>query len=457
MKIILLGAGSVGVSVAESLAHEKNDIVVVDKNAKRLRDLQDRMDVATVCGHASHPTILRKAGAEDADMIIAVTDNDEINMLACQLAYTLFRTPVKICRVRSNAYLSQHKLFSKENIPVDFPISPEILVTTYIERLLEHPGALQVVDFADDKARLVAVRAFYGGPIVGQELNQIPKHMPGIETRVAAIYRRDRSIIPEGDTVIEVDDEVFFIAATEHISSMMIELRGKDKPYKRVMIAGGGNIGSRLAKSIEHKYQVKLIERDLERCEQLSDQLQRTIVLHGNSSDKDLLISENIDSCDVFCALTSDDEANIMASLLAKRLGATKVITLIANMAYVDLLQGGEIDIALSPQQVTIGSLLKHVRRGEVSNVYSLRRGAAEAIEITARGDERTSRVVGKRIAELPLPDGATIGAIVRGNNVIIAHSHIVIETDDHVILFLVNKNTIRDVEKLFAVGLGFI
>ncbi|HEY9033391.1 MAG TPA: Trk system potassium transporter TrkA, partial [Pseudomonadales bacterium] len=306
-------------------------------------------------------------------------------------------------------------------------------------------------------ARLVAVRAFYGGPIVGQELNQIPKHMPGIETRVAAIYRRDRSIIPEGDTVIEVDDEVFFIAATEHISSMMIELRGKDKPYKRVMIAGGGNIGSRLAKSIEHKYQVKLIERDLERCEQLSDQLQRTIVLHGNSSDKDLLISENIDSCDVFCALTSDDEANIMASLLAKRLGATKVITLIANMAYVDLLQGGEIDIALSPQQVTIGSLLKHVRRGEVSNVYSLRRGAAEAIEITARGDERTSRVVGKRIAELPLPDGATIGAIVRGNNVIIAHSHIVIETDDHVILFLVNKNTIRDVEKLFAVGLGFI
>ena len=457
MKIILLGAGSVGVSVAESLAHEKNDIVVVDKNGKRLRELQDRMDVATVCGHASHPTILRKAGAEDADMIIAVTDNDEINMMACQLAYTLFRTPTKICRVRSNAYLSQHQLFSKENIPVDFPISPEILVTTYIERLLEHPGALQVVDFADDKARLVAVRAFYGGPIVGQALNQIPKHMPGIETRVAAIYRRDRSIIPEGDTVIEVDDEVFFIAATEHISSMMIELRGKDRPYKRVMIAGGGNIGSRLAKSIEHKYQVKLIERNLERCEQLSDQLQRTIVLHGHSSDKDLLISENIDSCDVFCALTSDDEANIMASLLAKRLGATKVITLIANMAYVDLLQGGEIDIALSPQQVTIGSLLKHVRRGEVSNVYSLRRGAAEAIEITARGDQQTSRVVGRRVADINLPEGATIGAIVRGDNVIIAHSHTEIETDDHVILFLVNKNTIRDVEKLFAVGLGFI
>lgn len=457
MKIILLGAGSVGVSVAESLANEKNDIVVIDKNSKRLRDLQDRMDVATVCGHGSHPNILRKAGAEDADMIIAVTDNDEINMLACQLAYTLFRTPTKICRVRSDAYLSQDKLFSKESIPVDFPISPEILVTSYIERLLEYPGALQVVEFADDRVRLVGVRAFYGGPIVGQALNQIPKHMPGIETRVAAIYRRDHSIIPEGKTVVDVDDEVFFIAATEHISSMMIELRGKDRPYKRIMIAGGGHIGRRLAKAIERKYQVKLIDRDLERCEQLSDQLQRTIVLHGNPSDKDLLIAEEVERCDVFCALTSDDEANIMASLLAKRLGATKVITLIANMAYVDLLQGGEIDIALSPQQITIGSLLKHVRRGEVSNVYSLRRGAAEAIEITARGDSRTSRVVGRKIQDIKLPEGATIGAIVRGSEVIIANKHIMIETDDHVILFLVNKKTIHEVEKLFAVGFTFI
>lgn len=457
MKILLLGAGSVGSSLAENLANEQKNIVVVDQDAGRLRDLQDRLDIATVLGHASHPSTLKKAGAEDADMIIAVTDSDEINMLACQIAYSLFKIPTKICRVRAVSYLKNAKMFKKEGIPVDFLISPEQLVTQYIERLLEQPGALQVVDFADDKVRLVGVKAYYGAPIVGQALNQIPKHMPNIDTRVAAIFRRDGAIIPEGETIVEVDDEVFFIAATEHISMMMNELRGHDTPYKRVMIAGGGNIGSRLAKAIELKHQVKIIDRNLGRCEKLSETLNRTIVLHGNASDKDLLLAENIDSCDVFCALTNDDEANIMSSLLAKRLGANKVITLIANMAYVDLVQGGEIDIALSPQQISIGSLLRHVRKGDMSNVYSLRRGAAEAIEIIAHGDENSSKVVGKSVGEIPLPDGVTIGAIVRGDEVIIAHKHIVINTDDHVILFLTNKHMIREVEKLFQVGFTFI
>ena len=457
MKILLLGAGSVGSSIAESLSSEKNDIVIVDSNRKKLRELQDRLDIATVTGYATHPSTLKKAGAEDADIIIAVTDSDEINMMACQIAYSLFKTPTKICRVRHNSYTREQDLFCKEAIPVDFLMSPEQLVTKYIERLLEHPGALQVVDFADDRVRLVGVKAFYGAPIVGQALNQIPRHMPNIDTRVAAIFRRDRSIIPEGDTVIEVDDEVFFIAAREHISMMMSELRVHDKPYKRVMIAGGGNIGSNLAKAIEHRHQVKIIDRNRDRCEKLSDNLNRSIVLHGNASDKDLLVSENIDSCDVFCALTNDDEANIMSSLLAKRLGAAKVITLIANMAYVDLVQGGEIDIALSPQQVSVGSLLKHVRRGEFSNVYSLRRGAAEADEIIAHGDEKSSKVVGRSLAEIALPDGVTIGCIVRGEDVIIAHSHVVVESDDHVILFLVDKHSIREVEKLFSVGFTFI
>ncbi len=457
MKIVLLGAGSVGSSLAESLASEKNDIVIVDQNRKKLRELQDRLDIAVVHGHASAPNTLKKAGAEDADIVIAVTDSDEINMMACQIAYTLFKTPTKICRIRNTHYTKEKGLFAKEAIPVDVLMSPEQLVTKYIERLLEHPGALQVVDFADDRVRLVGVKAFYGGPIVGQALNQIPKHMPNIDTRVAAIFRRDSSIIPEGDTVVEVDDEVFFIAATEHISMMMAELRGHDKPYKRVMIAGGGNIGSSLAKAIEHKHQVKIIDRNRDRCERLSDNLNRTIVLHGNASDSDLLLSENIDSCDVFCALTNDDEANIMSSLLAKRLGASKVVTLIANMAYVDLVQGGEIDIALSPQQISVGSLLKHVRRGEFSNVYSLRRGAAEAVEVIAHGDEKTSKVVGKSLGDITLPEGVTIGCIVRGDEVIIAHKHVVIESDDHVIVFLVDKNSIREVEKLFSVGFTFI
>ncbi len=454
----MLGAGAVGASLAENLTREQNDIVVVDTNSKNLRDLQDRLDIATICGHASHPSVLHKAGAEDADIIIAVTDNDEINMLACQMAYTLYGTPTKICRIRSEAYFfSKDKLFAKEAIPIDVLISPEKLITKYIVRLLEHPGSLQVVDFADDKARLVGVKAFYGGPIVGQALNQIPKHMPNLDTRVAAIYRQNHSIIPEGDTVVEVDDEVFFIAATEHISDMMIELRGQDKPYKRVMIAGSGNIGSRLAQAIENNYQVKIIDNDLERCEKLSDTLHRTIVLHGNASDRELLKSENIDTCDVFCALTNDDEANIMASLLAKRLGVSKVITLITNMAYVDLVQGAGIDIALSPQQITTASLLKHVRRGDMTNVHSLRREAAEAIEIIAHGDNRTSKVVGRCLEEISLPKGVTIGAIIRNDDVIIAHRHVEIETGDHVILFLLNKRTIHEIEKLFQVGFNFI
>ena len=457
MKILLLGAGSVGVSLAENLAREQNDIVVIDHNAQYLKDLADRLDIATVCGQASHPNILHKAGAEDADMLIAVTDSDEINMLACQLAHTLFRVTTKICRVRSNAYLMHEELFAKEAIPIDHVISPEKLVTKYIKSLLDHPGALQVVDFAEGRIRMVAVKAFYGAPIVDQALNQIPEHMPNLDTRVAAIYRHDHSIIPEGDTIVQVDDEVFFIAATEHVAPMMIELRGKDRPYKRVMIVGGSNIGSRLAQSIESKYQVKIIERDLARCEQLSELLHRTIVLHGEPSDKDLLASENIDSCDVFCALTDDDEDNIMSSLLAKRLGANKVICLIRNTAYVDLVQGGDIDIAISPQQITTGNLLKHARRGEMSNVYSLRRGAAEAVEIIAKGDSKTSKVVGRRIEDINLPEGVTIGAIARGNEVIIAHRYVTIENDDHVICFLVDKSRIREVEKLFQVGFTFI
>jgi trk system potassium uptake protein TrkA len=236
----------------------------------------------------------------------------------------------------------------------------------------------------------------------------------------------------------------------------MGELRRLDKPYKRIVIAGGGNIGERLAKKLERSCNVKIIERSYKRCRSLSESLRKTIVLNGSASDKELLIQENIEDCDVFLALTNDDEANIMSSLLAKRLGATKVISLITNPAYVDLVQGGQIDIALSPQQITIGSLLTHVRRGDVANVHSLRRGAAEAVEIIAHGDASNSKVIGRRLDEIVLPEGVTIGAIVRGEKVLIAHRNVVIETDDHVILFLVDKQKITEVEKQFQVGLGF-
>ncbi|MGB1236828.1 MAG: Trk system potassium transporter TrkA [Pseudomonadales bacterium] len=457
MKIIILGAGQVGGTLAENLASESNDITVVDTDVARLRELQDRLDLRTVEGMGSFPSTLEQAGAEDADLLIAVTNSDEVNMVACQLAQTIFNTPTKIARVRSHDYIRHgKKIFRREALPVDVLISPEQLVTKNVKRLIERPGALQVLDFAEGKAQLVAVKAYYGGPLVGNQISYLRTHMPNVDTRVAAIFRQGKPIPPQGDTIIEADDEVFFIAATQDILPVMSELRRLDKPYKRIMIAGGGNIGARLAASIENDFQVKVIERYMERCNTLANMLSNTIVLHGSASDKELLLEENIEDTDVFCALTNDDEANIMASMLAKRLGAKTVMTLINNPAYVDLVQGGVIDIAISPQQTTIGALLAHVRRGDVAAAHSLRHGAAEAIEAVAHGDPKTSRVVGKALGSLELPEGATVGAIVRNDTVLIAHDHLIIENDDHVIMFLVDKNKITEIEKLFQVGLAF-
>lgn len=456
MKIIILGCNQVSASLAENLASENTDITLVDPDADALRELKDRLDIGIAQGWPSHPDVLRAAGAEDADMIIAVTENDEINMVACQIAYSIFKTPKKICRLRSASYIAQEDLFRPDAIPLDVVISPELLVSNYIKRLIDLPGSLQVLDFADGNAQLVGVRAYYGGPLVGQEIRFLREHMPTVDARVAAIFRRNRAITPEGSTVIEADDEVFFIAAPKNIKAVISELRRMDKPYRRLIIAGGGNIGARLAGALESRYQVKVIEFNADRCTLLSEQLNRAVVLNGMSSDKKLLQEEGIADTDVFLALTNDDEANIMSALLAKRLGARKVMCLISNPAYVDLVQGGEIDIAISPQQASIGSLLTHIRKGDVVNVHSLRRGAAEAMEAIAHGDAHSSKVVGRALEDIDLPAGTTIGAIVRDEEVLIAHDDIVIEPEDHVILFLTDKKRIPEVERLFAVAFTF-
>ncbi len=457
MKIIILGAGQVGSSVAANLSSEANDITVVDTDSMLLRDLQDRLDIRTVTGQASHPEILQRAGAEDADMILAVTNSDETNMLACQVAYSLFRTPTKIARVRAREYLKYPQLFGSDSIPVDVMISPEQVVIDYMRRLIVHPGALQVLDFADGIAQLVAVKAYYGAPLIGQELRKLREHMPGVDTRVAAIFRRGTPIIPEGETVIEVDDEVFFIAASKDIRTVMSEMRRLDRPNKRIIIAGGGNIGKGLALALENDYHVKLIDHNVRNSRRISEDLDKTIVLHGDAADEELLLEENITSTDVFCAVTNDDEANILSAMLAKRLGARKVMALINRASYVDLVESGDIDIAISPHQAMIGSLLAHVRRGDVAMVHSLRRGAAEAIEAVAHGDKHSSKVVGRAIEDIKLPPGTNIGAIVRNGEVIIAHHDTVIESEDHVILFLVDKRRVIDVEKLFQVGITFL
>jgi trk system potassium uptake protein TrkA len=456
VKILILGAGQVGSTVAESLVSEANDITVVDSDGEKLRQLQDRLDLRTLTGNAAHPSVLEQAGIADTDMLLAVTQSDEVNMVACKLAASLYNTPTRIARIRSADFLARPEVFSKDNFCVDFSICPEQILTDYIVKLIEFPEALQVLEFANGKASLVAVRAFEGGPLVGKSLSFLRTHMPQVDTRVAAIFRQDRPITPAGDTVVQDGDEIFFIAATDNIRSVLKEMRRMDKPAKRVMIVGGGNIGRRLAKALEHDYEVKLIEYNKKACQRLAGELTNTLVLNGDGTDEKLMQEEYVGEVDVFCALTNDDENNIMSALLAKQGGAHKVIALINRSAYVGLLQGGKIDIALSPAQVTIGSLLAYVRQGDVAAVHSLRRGAAEALELVAHGDRQSSRVVGRRIDEIDLPQGATIGAIVRDGKVIMGHHDLVIEAEDHVIVFVINKAMVRKVEKLFQVSIGF-
>jgi trk system potassium uptake protein TrkA len=451
MNILILGAGQVGSNVAYQLAREEaNQVTIVDKDPGALRELQDRLDVRTVVGHAAYPEVLDRAGAKNAEMIIALTDSDELNMVACQIAYTLFDTRTKIARVRAAEYINAPNLFQQENMPVDVVISPEQLVTENIEQLIHYPGAFQVLEFAEGKVRLVGVRAHEGGLLIGQEIRALTDHLPNVEARVAAIYRNGYPVKAKGDTLIKENDEVFFIAARKDIRVVMSEMRKLEAPVRRIVIAGGGNIGHRLAAALEATNQVKIIERDKERARWLSERLSRSIVLCGDAADEALMLEENIDSADIFVAITNAEEANILSSMLAKRLGCKKVMALINRPSYAELVESGNIDVAISPQQVTIGSLLAHVRQGDVVQVHSLRRGRAEAIEAIAHGEPGKSRVVGKAIEAIKLPPGTTISAIVRGDNVLQAHHDTVVEDDDHIILFMTDRRHIDEVEKLF-------
>ena len=458
MKILILGAGQVGSSAAYHLSREEaNEVTVVDMRPDILRELQDRLDIRTVVGHAAYPDVLERAGAQDADIVVALTDSDETNMVACQVAYTRFHTPTKIARIRAAEYMNATSLFTQDAIPIDVRISPEQLVCEYVEQLILYPGAAQVLDFADGRVRLVSVFADADGLLVGQQISALKEHVPNTEGRIAAIYRDGKALLPKGDTIIEEGDEVFFIADRKDIRVFMSEIRRLEEPVRRVVIAGGGNIGVRLALALEQTNQVKIIERDPERARIISEQLNRAIVLVGDAADEELLLEENVDDVDVFCALTNSEEANILSAMLAKRLGSHKVMALINRAAYVDLVESGSIDIAISPQQITIGSLLAHVRRGDVVKVHSLRRGAAEAIEAIAHGSEKDSKVVGRRLEDIDLPNGTRIVALVRDDKVIIAHHDVVVEPDDHVIIFMTDRRKIERLEKLFQVGVSFI
>ncbi len=473
MNIIILGAGRVGESVAESLVSERNDITVIDTSPERLRALQDRLDLRGVAGNGIHPAVMEAAGARDADMLIACASSDETNLVACKVAHARFGIPTRVARLRAADYQQGSPLLGTDGFAVDAVICPEESVTRTIRRLIDYPEALQVLEFAGGLVSLIAVRVVADGPMARHAIAELPQLAPDVPMRVVAIYRKDahghdHRVVCEGGTRIEPGDEVFVLAATADIRRVLDAMRLRDEPVRRVMIAGGGKVGLRLARQVQADCRLKVIETQAPRCEYLTTQLDsEVLVLQGDATDEELLEREQVQEMDLFLALTSDDEDNIMACLLAKRMGARRVLALINRRAYADLVQGTQIDIALSPAQTVIGELLAHVRRGDVEVVASLRRGAAEALEAVARGDRKTSRVVGRRVDQIRLPPGAQIGALVRGveaaaeggtaPQVIIPHHDTLIERDDHVIVFVPRKRQVREVEKLFQVGATFL
>jgi len=457
MKILILGAGRVGTSVAENLVSEHNDITLIDTDARRLAQLQERLDLRGVVGNGTHIDVLTEAGAADADLLIACATSDETNLVACKIAKQVFNVPRRIARARAPAFLDHPELMGENGFCVDHLISPERSVTAYLESLIEFPETLQVLEFAKGRVALAALRVVAGSPLVGQAVESVRRRIPDIDSRIVAIYRHDKPLIPVGSTVVETGDELFCLADAKHLRRLIAEFVPTVRPVRRVMIAGGGNIGARLARELSGDFQIKLIEVDQARCELLASVLPaRTLVLNGDATDEDLLDDENVSDMDMFLALTNDDENNIMSSLLAKRMGARRVVALIGRKAYGDLMEGGRIDVAISPSQATIGELLRHVRRGDIVAAHQLRRGAAEAIEAVAHGDRKSSKVVGRRIEEIKLPKGSIIGALVRGDEVLMAHHDTVVQTDDHVIVFVTNSQLISKVEQLFQVSASF-
>lgn len=452
MKIIILGAGQTGSALAEYLVTEhSNDVTVIDEAMDKLQSLQERFDLQVIHGKASYPQILQSAGAEDADMLVAVTNSDETNMLACQIAHTLFNIPQKVARIRAAEYSDDdYQLFSVDNgIPINHIISPEKLITQHISQLIQYPGALQIASFYDDRVFLVMVTAYYGGALVGSELSELKEHLPHVEAKVVAIYRQRRFIRPIDSTIIEAGDLVYFITTPQNIKAVTSELQRLERPFKRIMISGGSSVALTLAKQLENDYQVKLIEQNIHNAEHIAEQLINTTVLHGESADQELLSQEQVELTDLFIAVTNDDESNIMSAMLAKRMGAKKVIVLIQRQAYLQIINDSVIDIAISPQLTTISALLSHIHQSGVVKVVSLRQGNSEVIEIIAHGDQDTSKLVGRAVSEVRLPSGATIGAIVRGEQVIIGQDNTLIEDDDHLIVFLPDRKGINDIEKL--------
>ena len=450
MKILILGAGVTGSSVAEAFASEENDIVVVDFRQELLDALKDRFDIATVTGNAAHPSVLEQAGIHNTDMVIAVTDSDETNMLACLIINALHSRPKTIARVRAIDYLKTPQLFGSAGLPIDIVISPELIVMESIRNLVEFPGAFHVSEFAGGLVRLFSVKVVANGFLTGKKIRSLKERLSDGKTRVVAIFRNGKPICVSGDVSIETDDEVFIVAPGEKVKRVLKELDKLEAPLKRIIIAGGGHIGKRLALALEKNHQVKIIEKNSARAHKIADDLHNTVVLLGDCTDEGLLLDESVESADLFCAITDNDGVNIISASLAKSLGARKTICLLNQNSYTKLLPGTGIDVTVLPNQATLGAILKHVRRGDVAQVTSLCGGAAEAIEAIAHANNDEDSVVGRRVDSINFPAGIVMGALIRNSQVIPIHHDTVFAENDHVVMFAMDKKLVINIEQTF-------
>jgi trk system potassium uptake protein TrkA len=454
VRILILGAGQVGTALVEYLSKdEDNDITIVDIDEEKLTSIDKHLDVRTVCGYAVYPSILEEAGIEDMDMVIAVTFSDEHNMIICQMAHTLYHVKKKFARIRAVEYLQKKSLFTDSAIPIDYTISPEIIITEYIDRIIDNPGALQVLNFENGLVQLVTVRAYAGTNIVGHPIKEIQQYLPHTQMRIVSLFRDGEAIPAYGDTVIQEGDDVYFVTKKVDTKEAISAFRRRDRRYQNIMIAGGGNIGFKLAEALEEDHKVRVVELDKQRVRELTAKLSSgTLVLQGNVTDEFLLKEDGgIEKTDLFLALTQSDETNIMASILAKKLGAKRTIALLKRNIYVDLARkSGDIDIVISPDQITAGRILAQIRKGDTMAVYSLRQGGSEAIELIVHGNKNTSKVVGKSIGEIDFPDGVKVGCIVREKEVIMGSRHLMLKEGDHIIMVLTNIDKVHEVENLF-------
>jgi trk system potassium uptake protein TrkA len=461
MNIIICGAGRVGFTIAKQLSEQGHSITVIDQSSEDIQKIDDALDVKAIVGKATYPSILEKANASETDMIIAVTRNDEINMVICQIAFSIFNIPKKIARIRSQDYLNPKftKVYNKENLPIDVIISPEIEIAKSIQRKLEAPGALDSVPFAENKIRLLEILINGNCKLINIKLNELTKKYPALDANIIGVIRDDKFVIPKKNDVIEKDDKIYVIINSLQMAETLEAFGHSEKISKKILIVGGGNIGFNLAKNLEESLdsaRVKIVEKDKDRSEFLANELNNTIVINGNGLDEEVLVEANLEEAETVLALTNDDEDNLMVSVLVEKfakdetdMNDKRTMALINKPNYSLLQNSLKIDDLIDPRMNTVSSILKHIHKGTIETAYTIHNGEYEVIEAEII---ETSELINKELKNSDLPEDIRIGAVLRENKVIIPRSNFIFQKDDRVV-FLAKKDSISVVENIFRIS----